>query len=62
MGPPRPHRRIFLDPVNRTVRLRGREVKRDLCGLREQSLGEWTELVEPAVDGRGEKQACRSDE
>ena len=60
VGPPRPHRRIFLDPVSRTVRLRGREVKMDLCGLREQSLGQRAELVEPAVDCRGEKQARRS--
>ena len=31
-------------------------------GLREQALGQRTELVQPSVNRRGEQQACRTDE
>src|SRR6266568_5050211 len=45
-----------------TLRPSGREVKRDLCRLGEQSLSQRSELMQAAVDGCGEQQACRSDE
>src|SRR5438552_2432382 len=54
----------YLDPVGATLGLTRREVNRGLrgLGLREQALCQRTELVEPSVNGRGEQQACRTDQ
>src|SRR2546422_7018322 len=54
----------YLDPVGATLGLTRREVNRGLrgLGLREQALRQRPELVEPSVNGRGEQQACRTDQ
>src|SRR5437660_11802979 len=54
----------YLDPVGATLGLTRPEVNRGLrgLGLREQALRQRTELLEPSVNGRGEQQACRTDQ
>src|SRR5438309_4984058 len=54
----------YLDPVGAALRLTRPQVTRGLrgLGLREQALRHRTELVEPSVNGRGEQQACRTDQ